>query len=188
VTPRTGPTLTPPAAAAILPASAVGGFAVRGGLACTRCGGGLAGWAQAGRWVWAHATPPRRGRGCPGLGVPAGSFAYLLCFTPRYFHAGHYTGFAERAGLAHRLGEHAAGRGARLVQVVLAAGCRVELVRVWPDAGYWLERSLKNRHGTTTCPRCPSPPSRRLPRRPAQPRLFDPRPYQWPPPRQGVGW
>jgi putative endonuclease len=106
--------------------------------------------------------------------------------------AQHYMGFAERSRLVNRLGEHAAatGKGARLVQVVLEAGCAVELVRVWPGGSRWLERSLKNRHGTTVCPRCPSPPSRRLPRsrRPAQPRLFDPGPYQWPPPREGVGW
>jgi len=154
------------------------------------CGGPLAGWAKDGRWAWGHATPPP-GQGCAGLVVPDGPFAYLLCFTPRYHHAGHYTGLAECSGLVNRLGEHAAGRGARLVQVVLAAGCLVELVRVWPDGTYWLERSLKNRHGTTVCPRCPSPPSRRLPpsHRPAQPRLFDPRPYQWPPPAaEGVGW
>jgi hypothetical protein len=91
---------------------------------------------------------------------------------------------AERSGLTGRLGEHAAGRGANLVAVVLEAGRAVELVRVWPGGGYRLERSLKNRHGTTICPRCPSPPSRRLPRsqRTVQARLFDPRPYQWPPP------
>jgi hypothetical protein len=111
------------------------------------------------------------------------------CWAPT--NSRHIQHFAERYRLPKRLGEHAAGRGARLVQVVLAAGCLVELVRVWPDGTYWLERSLKNRHGTTVCPRCPSPPSRRLPQphRPAQPRLFDPRPYQWPPPAaEGVGW
>jgi hypothetical protein len=177
VTPRSSP-------ARVLAAAAPGRFAVRGGLACVDCGGPVAGWAEAGRWRWAHATAPR---GCRGLVVPDGPFAYLLCFTPRYYHAGHYTGFAERRRLPGRLGEHAAGRGARLVAVVLEAGCLVELVRVWPDGNYVLERSLKNRHGTTVCPRCPSPPSRRLPpsRRPAQPRLFDPRPYQWPPPAAG---
>jgi hypothetical protein len=185
VTPRTSPTPgPPPAAAAILPAP--GRFAVRG-LACVDCGGPVAGWAEAGRWAWAHATTPR---GCRGLVVPDGPFAYLLCITPRYYHAGHYIGRAERGRLSRRLGEHAAGHGANLVAVVLAAGCAVELVRVGTDGDYRLERSWKNRHGTTVCPRCPSPPSRRLPpsRRPAQPRLFDPRPYQWPPPAaEGVG-
>lgn len=188
MSPRTSPAPVLSTAPAVASAAR---FAVQGGLACLGCGGPLAGWAQDGRWAWAHATPPPRRRGCAGLVVPDGPFAYLLCFTPRYHHAGHYTGLAECSGLLNRLGEHAAGRGARLVQVVLEAGCLVELVRVWPDGDYLLERSLKNRHGTTTCPRCPSPPSRRLPasRRPAQPRLFDPRPYQWPPPRrQGVGW
>jgi hypothetical protein len=185
---RASPTPVPPAVLAIPPGRTSSRFAVQGGLACVDCGGPLAGWAEVGRWRWAHATVPRR---CAGLVVPNGPFAYLLCFTPRYHHAGHYLGFVECSGLLNRLGEHAAGRGARLVQVVLEVGCLVELVRVWPDGDYLLERSLKNRHGTTVCPRCPSPPSRRLPpsRRPAQPRLFDPRPYQWPPPAaEGVGW
>lgn len=184
MSPHSSAILAPPATER---PSVVGTWAVRGGLACLACRRPLAGWAQARQWIWTHAMPIRP-RTCPGLVVPDWCCCYLLCFTPRYHHAGHYIGTAERSGLTSRLGQHAAGRGANLVAVVLEAGRTVELVRVWPGGGYRLERSLKNRHGTTICPRCPSPPSRRLPRlqRTVQARLFDPRPYQWPPPGEEV--
>jgi hypothetical protein len=86
---------------------------------------------------------------------------YLLCFVDtagqpaRYRHAGHYLGWAK--DVQARLAVQRQGRGARLVQVVLAAGLDVVLVRTWPGTRL-LERQLKNRHeAPRLCPRCADP-------------------------------
>ncbi len=56
-----------------------------------------------------------------------------------------------------RLATQRQGRGARLVQVVLAAGLQVRLVRTWPGPRA-LERQLKNRHeAPRLCPACSHP-------------------------------
>jgi len=54
---------------------------------------------------------------------------YLLHFNTRYKHAGHYLG--STCDLAARLALHAAGRGARLLHVVQAAGITWRLARTW---------------------------------------------------------
>jgi hypothetical protein len=127
------------------------------GLACACCGAGL-GVEQvtAALWAWVHAgtRPPA----CPGLAVPAASVVYLLHLVPAYRHARHYLGFAASSGfLPRRLHEHATGRGARLVAVALAAGCRFELVRLWPGSRDD-ERRLKNQRAVPRllCPACPT--------------------------------
>jgi predicted GIY-YIG superfamily endonuclease len=77
---------------------------------------------------------------------------YLLHFTERYRHAGHYLGSA--ADLAKRLAEHDRGRGARLLAVVKAAGISWRLARTW-DGGREQERKLKKRKsGVRLCPLC----------------------------------
>src|SRR5690348_3182424 len=93
------------------------------------------------------ATPPSAGvSGAAGIGAydaatgaPSGAGVYLLAFLAPdghggwthkpYRHAAHYLGWS--ASISARLAEHVAGRGARLVQVVIAAGYRVQLVRTW---------------------------------------------------------
>jgi hypothetical protein len=85
---------------------------------------------------------------------PVGT-VYLLHFDQRYEHAGHYTGFAEGSGLLKRLGEHAAGRGARLVEVITQAGISFRLARVWPGVTRARERQLKAQGGASRrCPIC----------------------------------
>jgi len=55
---------------------------------------------------------------------------YLIHFSPAYKHAKHYIGYADDIG--KRLAEQQAGTGARLCQVVVAAGLRRELSRTLP--------------------------------------------------------
>lgn len=78
---------------------------------------------------------------------------YLIHFEERLWHAGHYLGYS--ANLAERIQAHRASRGARLMEVVNELGIRWQVVRVWPEGGYELERALKARHnGPRLCPVC----------------------------------
>ena len=85
------------------------------------------------------------------VGITPGSAEYLLQFARPYKHARHYLGFAE--DLERRLAQHRAGRGARLVQVVLGAGIGFEVARTW-DGDRRFERQLKNQRNAPTrlCP------------------------------------
>ena len=77
---------------------------------------------------------------------------YLLHFDTRYKHAGHYLG--STCDLEARLALHAAGRGARLLHVVQAAGITWRLARTWPG-GKAKERQLKKQRGASrSCPIC----------------------------------
>jgi predicted GIY-YIG superfamily endonuclease len=77
---------------------------------------------------------------------------YLLHFDQRYKHAGHYLG--STGDLEARLALHAAGRGARLLEVVSAVGIRWQLARTW-CGGKQRERQLKNQGGASRlCPIC----------------------------------
>jgi ribosomal protein L34E len=70
----------------------------------------------------------------------------------RYRHAGHYLGWAR--DVRRRLAEHEAGRGARLLAVVQAAGLGWELARLWPG-GRVRERQIKRQGGHARhCPLC----------------------------------
>jgi predicted GIY-YIG superfamily endonuclease len=82
---------------------------------------------------------------------------YLLHFARPYRHARHYLGFAE--DLEQRLAQHRAGRGARLVQVVLGAGIGFEVARTW-EGDRRLERRLKNQRNAPArlCPICRGEP------------------------------
>ena len=64
--------------------------------------------------------------------------------------AKHYIGWA--ADLDARLAEHCAGRGARLLAVVHAAGIGWTLARTWPG-GRVRERQIKRQGGASRC--CP---------------------------------
>jgi predicted GIY-YIG superfamily endonuclease len=78
---------------------------------------------------------------------------YLLHFDRPYKHARHYCGWASDVDA--RLAEHAAGRGARLLQVVQAAGIGWSLARTWPGVTRVRERQIKNQGGASRyCPAC----------------------------------
>ena len=81
-----------------------------------------------------------------------GPQVYLLHFSRPYKHARHYTGWAS--DLKARLTEHEQGRGARLLQVITAAGITWKLARTWPGDRK-RERELKNMGGASRrCPEC----------------------------------
>jgi predicted GIY-YIG superfamily endonuclease len=77
---------------------------------------------------------------------------YLLHFERPYKHARHYTGWT--INLKARLARHRAGSGARLVEVVTAAGIGFQLARTWPG-GRDRERQIKAQGGASRyCPLC----------------------------------
>jgi hypothetical protein len=78
---------------------------------------------------------------------------YLLHLHPSYKQARHYLGFAE--DVAPRVYAHLHGRGARLTEVALSAGCEMILVRIWDGASRTDERKLKNlKNAPKLCPIC----------------------------------
>jgi hypothetical protein len=81
---------------------------------------------------------------------------YMLCFHWPYKHARHYVGWTE--DLLDRLDRHAAGHGARLVEVITHAGIGFTLVRICEGTRH-TERAIKNAGGTVRyCPACTSRP------------------------------
>jgi predicted GIY-YIG superfamily endonuclease len=77
---------------------------------------------------------------------------YLLHFSRPLHHARHYLG--STSNLDARLAEHRAGRGARLVEVVIGLGITFEVTRTW-NGGRDLERTLKRRKASPRlCPVC----------------------------------
>lgn len=88
---------------------------------------------------------PHHGQGVMGT-------VYLIHFDTPYRHARHYIGWTS--DLPHRLAEHHAGNGSRLLEVVSDAGITWRLARTW-GGDRSLERKLKNRHGASRfCPIC----------------------------------
>ena len=80
---------------------------------------------------------------------------YLLHFSRRLRHAGHYLGYAD--DVERRVAEHlaAGSKASPLVRAAIAAGAAVELVRTWPEGDRTLERRLKrHNHGPRLCPVC----------------------------------
>ena len=75
---------------------------------------------------------------------------YLLHFDRPYQHARHYIGWAR--DVEARLAAHAAGRGARLLEVAAAAGISWTLARTWQGTRT-RERQIKNCGGASRC--CP---------------------------------
>ncbi len=87
----------------------------------------------------------------PGTGT-----VYLLHLDTPYKHARHYTGWTT--DLDARLQAHRNGHGARLMEVVKAAGITWRLVRTWPG-GRDRERAIKDRHeAPRLCPACSAQP------------------------------
>ena len=77
---------------------------------------------------------------------------YLLHFDQPYKHARHYTGWTD--DLAARLARHMAGDGARLLEVVHAAGITWQLARTW-EGPRARERQSKRQSGAARhCPLC----------------------------------
>ncbi len=77
---------------------------------------------------------------------------YLLHFTARYHHAGHYVGFTTN--LDERIADHLAGRGARLMEVIVGAGLSATLARTWQGTRI-TERRIKSTKNTPRyCPVC----------------------------------
>lgn len=77
---------------------------------------------------------------------------YLIHFNEAFKHARHYVGSTD--DLASRLSLHQSGQGARLLQVVSAAGIGFECVRTW-NGGRKLERKIKRRkEAPKLCPVC----------------------------------
>jgi predicted GIY-YIG superfamily endonuclease len=87
---------------------------------------------------------------------PAPGTVYLIHLDVPYKHARHYTGWT--ANLDARLQAHRDGRGARLMEVITAAGITWRLARTWPG-GRDRERAIKNRHeAPRLCPFCTPDP------------------------------
>jgi len=78
----------------------------------------------------------------------------LLHFDEPYEHARHYMGYTRAGRLEERLAEHAAGRGARLMEVIAAAGITFTLARTWENATRADERRMKQRGHARQCPLC----------------------------------
>ena len=77
---------------------------------------------------------------------------YLLHFSRPLHHARHYLG--STSDLDARLAQHRAGRGARLLEVVIGLGITFEVTRTW-DGDRQLERQLKRRKASPRlCPVC----------------------------------
>lgn len=78
---------------------------------------------------------------------------YLLHFSEKYRHAGHYIGFAN--DVEGRINHHRNGTGARLTQVVTDFGIQLQVARIWQDGDRAFERKLKNcKHAARYCPIC----------------------------------
>jgi predicted GIY-YIG superfamily endonuclease len=81
---------------------------------------------------------------------------YLIHLDTPYRHARHYTGWTT--DLDARLEAHRDGRGARLMEVIKAAGISWRLARTWPG-GRDRERAIKDRHeAPKLCPECSTQP------------------------------
>ena len=81
-----------------------------------------------------------------------GGVIYLLHFDRPYRHARHYCGWTTN--LPERLASHATGHGARLLEVVAAAGIGWQLARTWIGDRH-REWAIKNQGGLSrSCPMC----------------------------------
>jgi predicted GIY-YIG superfamily endonuclease len=124
-------------------------------------------------------TPSASTSGSEARRHPLGT-VYLFHFDQRYEHAGHYTGWAE--DLDHRVAEHQAGRGARLIEVITQAGISFRLARTWPGVTRARERQLKRQGGASRhCPICQDDrKARGLTRRVSRDQSGQPRPVPAP--------
>ncbi len=83
---------------------------------------------------------------------PVQGTIYLLHFSQRYRHAGHYLGWTSN--LPKRLELHRSGQGARLLAVLAAIPTAWDVARTW-EGTRTDERRLKNRkNAPRLCPLC----------------------------------
>jgi hypothetical protein len=79
---------------------------------------------------------------------------YVLHFSEKIHHAGHYTGSCVDGRLPQRLLEHRSGYGARLTQVAVERGISLEVGSTMPG-GYLDEKIIKNeKNGPRHCLIC----------------------------------
>ena len=79
--------------------------------------------------------------------------AYLLHLNRPYKHARHYIGWSTN--LQGRLADHAAGRGAKLLQAARRQGITWRLARTWEDVPQARETQLTRQGGgKRLCPIC----------------------------------
>jgi hypothetical protein len=102
-------------------------------------------------------NPPGRRQSRPraeaNYGLQRGT-TYLIHFSRRYQHAGHYTGWTDKPVLV-RFAEHLAGQGAVLTRAAVRAGIGLTLARTWPNTTKDREDSLKHQGGARRfCPEC----------------------------------
>ena len=77
---------------------------------------------------------------------------YLIHFSRKLHHAGHYLGYASN--LDNRIERHRSGDGAKLLRAVQEAGIDWEVVRTW-EGDRTLERRLKRqKNAGKLCPIC----------------------------------
>jgi hypothetical protein len=85
---------------------------------------------------------------------PERGTTYLIHFSRRYQHAGHYTGWTDKPVLV-RFAEHLAGKGAVLTRAAVRAGIGLTLARTWSNTTKDREDSLKHQGGARRfCPEC----------------------------------
>jgi hypothetical protein len=80
---------------------------------------------------------------------------YLLHFSEKLHHAGHYVGYTEKETITGRLDRHKCGHGSKLMAAVVGAGIGVTVARVWEDGDRGFERQLKRQKNSRRfCPIC----------------------------------
>ena len=88
-------------------------------------------------------------------------YVYLLHFSEPYRWCRHYLG--STCDLDHRLEMHRNGTGARLMEVISAAGIGFEVSRLWKfdsieEARAWEHILKKRQHNGRECPICQGKP------------------------------
>lgn len=87
-------------------------------------------------------------------GAPVRGTVYLAHFEPAFGHARHYLGWTS-LDVDARFTRHLAGRGSALMRAAYEAGCKITIVRTWPNVTRYFERGLKESKNTPRlCPRC----------------------------------
>lgn len=79
---------------------------------------------------------------------------YVLHFDRPLTHARHYIGWTERDDLDARLDEHRAGRGARIVEALVAAGIGFRVAATYLGTRHDERRMKRQKHGGRFCPEC----------------------------------
>lgn len=81
---------------------------------------------------------------------------YLTHLWPAFGHARHYRGYSEYPKA--RLGYHAKGQGAKLLQHAVAAGCEIIVVSIVPGTRRDERRAKQRKNAPRECPVCQAMP------------------------------